>query len=238
MTTRAHSYEPHRGPITLATLHDLFAHHRNQFGGWHMVENDPTDPPADPPADPQDPPSDPPADPEKKFTQADLDRILGEKLGKEKTKYEAQLKELQESAGKTELEKVTAERDRYKTQAESGTKTAGERLVQAEAKVAAVTLKARPDRVAQVIKQADLAGAVGDDGEVDDAKVQAAIEKVLADFPEWKATPGKSGNEVGGNDPDGKPTFTRQQIKDMSPEERARRVDELNAAMAEGRITG
>ncbi len=35
---------------------------------------------------------------------------------------------------------------------------------------------------------------------------------------------------------DSKPRFTRNQIKAMSPEERARRIDELNEALADGRI--
>lgn len=204
------------------------------------------DPPADPPpSDPpsNDPPADPPPsnDPPKKLdlTQDQLDAILNKRLGEEKAKFEKQLKELQDSAGKTEVEKLTAERDRYKDQAEGAPKTYGPRLAQSEAKLAAMVAKGRPDRLAQIVKQADLADAVGDDGEVDEAKVKAAIEKVLTDFPEWKATPGASGNDLGaGDDGKGKPTFTRKQIEEMSDAERIKRIDELNLAAAEGRITG
>ena len=33
-----------------------------------------------------------------------------------------------------------------------------------------------------------------------------------------------------------KPTYTRQQIKDMKPDEVVAKIDELNEALAEGRI--
>lgn len=238
MTTRAHTTLYGR-PITFDSLDDLFAHHRARFGGWQMV-----DPPADPPADPppsNDPPADPPADPpvgEKTFTQADLDKLIGERLAKEKVKYDQQIKDLTDNAGKSEVEKLTAERDRYKDQAESGSKSGAERLAKAEAKTAALAAGGRGDRLAKIVAEANLDGVVDDDGTVDETKLKTAVDKVLTDFPEWKANPGSSGGELGGKDAEGKPTFTRQQIKDMSPEERAKRVDELNEAMAAGRITG
>lgn len=246
------------GPITLDTLPALFAHHRDRFGGFLMEETGGAAGSGDGAAaggaagegasgagtggsgagtgtggGGQ------AADADKKFTQAELDKIIADRLGKEQVKFDAKIKELEETAGKTELEKLTAERDRYKEQAETGGKTHGQGLAKAEAKVAALVAKAREDRLDSVIAQADLSDAVGDDGTVDAVKVKTAIEKVLTDFPEWKAAPGSSGGELGKHgDGSSKPTFTRQQIKDMTPEERVAKLDELNAAAAEGRITG
>ena len=70
---------------------------------------DPTDP-ADPPTDPVDPPADPLSDPPAKveFTteqQAELDRILGERLGKAQSKWEKDYQSKLEAA-KTEAEKL------------------------------------------------------------------------------------------------------------------------------------
>jgi hypothetical protein len=68
----------------------------------------------------------PAADPGKTFTQEELDRIVGERLGRERQKYEGfddlkakadQFDELQR-AQQTDLERVTGERDTFKTTAE------------------------------------------------------------------------------------------------------------------------
>lgn len=243
---------PKPAHLTLDTLPDLFAHHRERFGGWTMEEPPaptppaPTPPAATPPAPtppapeptPPAPVPTPPAPGEKKFDQAAVDQIIKDRLAVEKVKFDQQLEQLKADAGKTEIEKLTAERDRFKDQAENGGKTAAVGLAKAEAKVAALVAGGRDDRLAKIVAEADLTGAVADDGTVDEAKVKTAIEKVLTDMPEWKRTPGSSGPELGGKTPEGKPTYTRKQIQDMTPAERAEKIEELNSAMAEGRITG
>jgi len=164
--------------------------------------------------------------------------MIQDRLAREKTAFEQKLKDLEDNLGKTEVEKLTAERDRFKEQAEAGSKVGGENLAKAEAKVVALVAGARDDRLAKVVAEADLTGVVGDDGTVDETKLKAAVEKVLTDYPEWKKTPGSSGGELGGGGGGDKPTFTRKQIQDMTPDERVKRLDEINLAMAEGRITG
>lgn len=65
-------------------------------------------------------------DANKTFTQEELDRIVGERIGRERAKYAdyndlktaAQKLEELEAANQSDLEKVTAERDTFKTQAE------------------------------------------------------------------------------------------------------------------------
>lgn len=176
----------------------------------------------------------------KTFTQADLDRIVGERVAAEKAKHEKALKDAQDLAGKNELEKAQLEKTKAEERATEITKTAAQRIARTEAKVAALAAGAKPDRVEALIKQADLTGAISDDGDVDDAKVKAAVEKALTAYPEWKAAPGtqRSGGDLGGGGGGDKPTFTRKQIEDMAPEELARRIDEVNDALADGRVTG
>jgi hypothetical protein len=177
--------------------------------------------------------------PEAKFTQADLDRILGERLASEKTKHDQALKQAQELAGKNETEKLTIERDQATQRAQEATQKAAERVAKTEAKVAAIAAGANPDRLAAIVRNADLTAAVKD-GEVDEAAVKAAIDAVLTEYPEWKKAhtgPSSSGGELNGSE-SGKPSFTRAQIEAMSPDERVRRIEEINDAMANGRITG
>lgn len=241
--------------ITLDTLPQLFAHNRERFGGFFMEEGATGATGATGPdggatggtgatgatggeGATGDTGTTGAAGAEKAFTQGDLDRILGEKLAKERTKFETQLAEAQANAGKSELERITAERDKFKDQAENGSKAGAENLAKAEAKVIALVAGARDDRLTKVVAEADLTGVVDDDGEVDETKLKAAIDKVLVDYPEWKKTPGKSGGELGGGAGGDKPTFTRKQIQDMTPAERVKRLDEINEAMAAGRITG
>jgi hypothetical protein len=93
-----------------------------------------------------------------------------------------------------------------------------------------------------IVRNADLAAAVKD-GEVDEAAVKAAVEKVLGEYPEWKAGAQQggasaSGGEMNGGGGTNKPTFTRKQLEDMPPQEMAKRIDEINEAIAEGRVTG
>jgi hypothetical protein len=87
-------------------------------------EPNPTPTPAPTPA---------PADSGKTFTQEDLDRIVGERVQRERSKYgdydalkqkATRLDEL-EAASKSDVERVTGERDQFKTQAEQ---TAAEAL--------------------------------------------------------------------------------------------------------------
>lgn len=200
------------------------------------------DPTPNPPSGGGDPaggtPPKPDGDPGKTFTQADLDRIIADRLKTEKTRFEQQLADLQATAGKSELEAAQIKAQQAEEKVGTVTKESAARLAKTEAKLAAHLAGGKPDRLNAILSQADLTDAVSDTGEVDEGKVKTAIAKVLEDFPEWKAdkVPGSSGSELnpGG---ESKPSFTRKQIQDMSQEERVRRVDEINEAAAAGRIT-
>lgn len=228
-----------------AVAAEIVARRRAMHGDATMrLDAPPADqPPADqPPADT--PPADqPPKDEPKKLdiTQADLDRIIGERVAAEKAKAQKALEDAQALAGKNETEKLTIERDQATQRATEATQRAAERVAKTEAKVAALAAGANPERIAAIVRTADLAAAVKD-GDVDEAAVKAAVEKVLVDYPEWKAKPGYTGPGASGGALDGqgseKPTFTRAQIEAMPQEEMLRRLDEINGAMRDGRITG
>lgn len=85
------------------------------------------DPPKDPPVDP--PKNTPPADPPKTFTQEDVDRIISDRLDRERSKHpsEDELKQLRESAAR--LQEIE---DQNRTDLEKAAKRAED----AEAKVA------------------------------------------------------------------------------------------------------
>lgn len=176
-----------------------------------------------------------------KFTQADLDRIVNDRVTAEQAKAQKALEEAQALAGKNETEKLTIERDQANARATEAQTKAAERIAKTEAKVAAIAAGANPERVAAIVRNADLGKAVKD-GEVDEAAVKAAIDKVLTDYPEWKKAagsgPSASGGELNGGAGDQKPRFTRKQLEEMPPEEMARRIDEVNEAIADGRVTG
>lgn len=183
--------------------------------------------------------------PEPRFTQADLDRIVGERVAAERSKAQRQLEEAQALAGRNETEKLTIERDQAQQRAQEATVKAAERVARTEAKVAAIAAGANPKRVDAIVRNADLAKAVKD-GEVDEAAVAAAVAKVLEEYPEWKADapgsgsggPAASGGELNGGGGSSKPTFTRQQLEEMPKAEMAARIDEINEAIADGRVTG
>lgn len=163
----------------------------------------PTPTPAPAPTDPTPNPGDPTpgGDGGKTFTQADLDRIVTERLNRQKAQFgdydalkakAADFDKLQD-ANKSELEKAQEAARKAEEARVAALSTANTRLIAATAKVTATELGVKPERIAAALKLADLSAvAVGDDGEPDAAAVKAAIEKVLADVPELKAAAGGS----------------------------------------------
>lgn len=139
-----------------------------------------------------------PTDGGKTFTQEELDRLIQQRLQRERKKWEQQLEEERKKAAMTEAERLKVEKEEAERKAREAQQQAAQRLVQAEAKVVALELGVKPDRIPYVLRLADLSGVdVGDDGVVDAKALRDAIEAVLRDVPELKGsmTPGKSGAE-------------------------------------------
>jgi hypothetical protein len=155
----------------------LLAFHRSAFGDARME-----DPPAPPPADPL---ADPPKD-ETKFSQADVDRMIADRLKRAKPadydelKGKAKRLDEIEAASASELEKAV-KTARAEGESEA-TKRANGRLVAAEARALAAEAKFRNPALA--VKSVDLSSvAVGDDGEVDSAAIKKALDDLAKSDP-------------------------------------------------------
>ena len=143
-----------------------------------------------------------PTDGGKTFTQAELDAIIAKRLARERKAWEQQLEEERRKAAMTEAERLRAEKEEAERRAQEAQQQAAQRLVQAEAKVVAMELGVKPDRIPYVLRLADLSSVdVDENGQVDATALRAAIEAVLRDVPELKgatAAPGKSGADFTG----------------------------------------
>ncbi len=169
-------------PILLNLLDTdaLIAFHRSQFGDARMEgEGDPAtgDPTGDPPEE------------EPKYTQADVDRVIEERLARERKKY-ADYGDLKKKAAEamTEQERaVAAARDAAKqeTLTEVGT-----RLVAAEFKAIGA---AKGADVAALVDDLNLAKFIGEDGQPDTAAITAAVDR-------WATAAGGTRKFKGGAD--------------------------------------
>lgn len=156
----------------------------------------------------------------KSFSQEDVDKIVNDRT--ERASNAALLSYYQQN-GMTEVEAKQAIADyksakATKAEADKGNnavlqqkltdaeKTAQDaiaqantRIISSEARVQAVGLGIKPERVDYAVRLADLkAVTVDKDGKVDDAAVKATLEKVLKDLPELKqTTDGSTGFKVG-----------------------------------------
>ena len=157
--------------------HSLFLYDPDKGAG--------ADPAPPPPTGAAPNPTTPPT-PEVKFTQADLDRIIAERLGRVEAKYAdyADLKkkaEELETANKSELEKAIEKATKAEARQKEIETQTRERVITAEAKAIAAELGfSKPEKA---IKLADLANATyGDDGSV--SGVREALEALAKDMPE------------------------------------------------------
>lgn len=177
----------------------------------------------------------------KTFTQADLDRIINDRLTKQQ---DSMKKQFAQALG---IEDPNAETDPAKLleQQKSATSEAQKRADAAEAKSLALAAGVKPDRVDRFAKLVDVDSALKDVDRSDSSKVSEALNSAVAstleDVPEFKASsanvPSTSGGDRSTGD-NGKPVYTRDQIKNMSREDLVEKSDELTQAMAEGRIKG
>lgn len=119
----------------------------------------------------------------KTFTQADVDRIAGERAQRERAKYQdyndlkasaAKLAKIEE-ANASETEKaVKAARDEGRNEVLTA---ANQRLVNAEARALAAEARARNPAIA--VRSLDLSGVkVADDGTVDAAAIKAMLDEL------------------------------------------------------------
>ncbi|AUI56791.1 hypothetical protein [Amycolatopsis sp. BJA-103] len=183
----------------------------------------------------------PPPNAEKTFTQADLDRILNERLSRQEKSLGDKLAALfgnksTEGDGTVKPEDVLKRAEDMLTTARTTANTAT-----AEALAQAAGIK--PERIATFIGLANLTGALQGVDQNDAAAVKTAIKTAIdakaAEFPEWKTTtaaPASGGDRSAAAG--GKKTYTRADLASMSDNELADNADEILAAQREGRIVG
>jgi len=183
------------------------------------IEAPPTPAPTgDPPA-----PVDPPTDPAKTFTQAELDKIVSDRLKREKDKYadydavKAKAKQLDdlEAANKTELERAQAERDTLKAERDAAKAEARATRVQSAVISAASEAGAINPADVMAVLAAD-AVTVKDDGTIEGVK--EAVAAVLATRPHWKASNKPTGDVDQGGRGGATTDFSKASKADLASE--------------------
>lgn len=140
---------------------------------------------------------------EKKFSQAELDKILGERLERERkgqlSKEELESFRKWQDSQKTEAEKQ-AEREKDYTAAKQRITELEKELtaerVTAQVRKQAAALGADTAALDYVAKLTDVSDVLDKDGNPDTDKITAAVTKVLNDVPALKAKAENSGGFV------------------------------------------
>lgn len=189
------------------------------------------DPPADPP---QDPPADPPADPERTFSQADVDRVVRDRLARQKAQFAdydalkdraSKLDELEE-AQKTELQKAHDRAAELEKQATDAAARAQEALLRS-AVVAEAARKnvVDPDAAVALIDRATL--EFGEDGAP--TNVTDVMDALLKAKPYLLGGRSTGSADLGARTGAVEGQLTREHLKSMTPEQ-------IVAARKEGRL--
>lgn len=189
---------------------------------------------------PPEPTTAPPAAPaaDKTFTQAELDRIVADRLSRERGKYAdyddlkakaSQFDQLAEQQ-KTDLEKAV---DAAKAEGRAEVlSAANDRLLKSRIEALAARDLADP---ADAVRLLDLAQfKVGDDGQTDDAAIKSAIGELVKSKPYLAAQPsgfqGSGGGGPRGDRPGSVPQLTRADLSRMTSAQivKARKEGRLN----------
>ena len=147
--------------------------------------------------------------------QAHVDGVIARRLREEKQRMDGDVeRRVQEQIAREKMDaqqRAEAERDEARKAAEEA--ASGSKRAVAEARVETALLAAgiKPARIDAVARLVNLDDVAGSDDQK--AAAAAAVTKVLADFPEFRPTPGASGGELGGGA--GKGAVTLEQFKGM-----------------------
>lgn len=134
----------------------------------------------------------------KTFTQAEVDRMIENRLARERKKFQqgnnaaqgTQQEQTTDNAGAGTTTTVEVDvTDEARQQASAIIAQANQRLIQAIAQSEATKLNINPNYVADAVRLADLSKVtVNDDGTVDTKSITTALEAVLERMPVLKAT--------------------------------------------------
>jgi hypothetical protein len=203
------------------------------------------DPVVDPPVDPAvDPPADPPAVDDVAFTpaqQAHIDKLIGKAKGTAKTAAEKELKTWLEQQSMTEADRLKAEKAQLEQEREAARAEILTTKIETAAERAAIAAGVKPDRVDRFLRLVDLTDRdeLTADGKPDSDAITAAVAKALGDVPEFKGEPARPSGSSGSDGMNGngdRKTWTREEIAKMSVADFEKHEDEINAALAGGRV--
>ena len=157
----------------------------------------------------------------KTFTQEELDRIVQDRLHRQKSQFgdidelkakAAKLDEI-EASSKSDLEKANTAREKAEKAAAKVRETADTRLIHAAVLAAAAAEKAtKPEHIYRLLDKDGL--TIGDDGEVSGA--EDAVKAFLEANPEYVGTPGSA--DLGARGGGGPKQLTRAELTAMTPE--------------------
>lgn len=142
-----------------------------------------------------------------------------------------------EDKSKSELEKAQERAQQAEQKLQEVMAQAQNMAKLTEAKLIAMEIGVNPVRIDHFLKLADLSGVeVDENGNVDTKALKDVLNSLLKELPEFKKTVtdapqgGTDGFQGGNQD---KPKLTLEQIKRMSKEEIAARIDEVREVMAQ-----
>lgn len=173
--------------------------------------------------------------------QAHIDKLIGKAKGTAKTAAEKELKTWLEQQSMTESDRLKAEKAQLEQEREAARTEILTTKIETAAERAALAAGVKPDRVDRFLRLVDLTDRdeLTADGKPDSDAINAAVAKALTDVPEFKGEParpsGSSGSDGMNGDGDRK-TWTREEIAKMSVADFEKHEDEINAALAGGRV--
>lgn len=140
----------------------------------------------------------------------------------------------QEQEALTESERLQQQLEQYKQQSEKATELANRTVVNSEARLTAINLGVEPKRINHFLKVVDLNEVKVVDGVADQEKLKELLSATLEEIPEFAkkptAPPQGAGDHFNGGS-NGNAPLTLAQIKNMSKEEIAERIDEVRQVM-------
>jgi hypothetical protein len=175
--------------------------------------------------------------------QAQIDALVAERVKRaEKAAEKKAAQQAEEAARRAQMdesERLKAEKADAEKRAEEAEKRAERTLVAAEAKLAVLSAGAKAERIERILGLLELDEVVVTDGVPDSEAIKSAVHALKGELPELfvaAPVPGRSGADMGGP---AKPTWSRAQIAELArdPKAYAEHEAEIDAALAEGRIT-
>lgn len=212
------------------------------------------DPEPTPEPTPNDPPADPKVEPQKSFTQDEIDRIVADRITRERKKYadydEVKTKlsdfekadEERKKAAMSEKERLEAEKAEALRKAEEAVterdktlQAANQRLIKAEFRALARELGVRPDALDDAYKLADVTAVTVDD-EGNAAGVKDVVEALLKNKPYLADAPKREAKSIGNAsnpNPDNTAKTAEQLLRDAAQKAReSGRIEDMVAYSA------